>query len=124
MFRSTKATSSSSSLASTATYATASPTPQKTQKDFSSAFASLQGDYGFLGGVPMRPAAPTTPSSSKPRGTPPAFAKQPPVKTGTKDFEASFATLSSTYGFGGGVQCTPRTRTPGAGRPGESSQWR
>ncbi|KDR73953.1 hypothetical protein GALMADRAFT_157779 [Galerina marginata CBS 339.88] len=95
---STSSRSSMSSVPSTSTSARSSVLPPP--KDYEASFGHLSSSYGFGGSVPSLP-----PKSQKQpkRSVSPSSSPQPTVvrpSTG-KDFETSFAQLSSSYGFGG-----------------------
>ncbi|KAJ7626251.1 hypothetical protein DFH06DRAFT_736948 [Mycena polygramma] len=97
---------STTSLASTTTVSSRTPlTRPAPQKDFQAAFANLQSTYGFGGSVPSPvPKQQKSTSSKRPTSssTAPAPTPRSPLKS-TKNFEAAFADLQSTFGFGGAV---------------------
>ena len=76
------------------------PSLQKPQKDYFAALGSLQSQYGFGGGAPTPVTLPQPSKSSKPSSSPPAVAA-PAKSSKTKDYEAAYAALCSSYGFGG-----------------------
>ncbi|KAJ6478533.1 hypothetical protein C8R47DRAFT_1138674 [Mycena vitilis] len=101
---------STTSLASTTTVSSRTPlTRPAPQKDFKAAFANLQSTYGFGGSVPSPVPKQQKPTTSKrnPKSLPTAPAPAPatgaprsPSKP-IKNFQAAFADLQSTFGFGG-----------------------
>ncbi|KAF7370979.1 hypothetical protein MSAN_00732100 [Mycena sanguinolenta] len=70
-------------------------------KDFQAAFASLQSTYGFSGSAPSPVPKKNAKSTSAPRSAVPPSVTRTPLQAGNKNFEAAFADLQSTYGFGG-----------------------
>ncbi|KAJ6485745.1 hypothetical protein C8R45DRAFT_997748 [Mycena sanguinolenta] len=80
-------------------------------KDFQAAFASLQSTYGFGGNAPTPVPKKNSKSSSAPRSAVPAPVTRAPQQPSTKNFEAAFAALQSTYGFGGAAPSpVPKSR--------------
>ncbi|KAJ7643369.1 hypothetical protein DFH06DRAFT_598273 [Mycena polygramma] len=101
---------STTSLASTTTVSSRTPlTRPAPQKDFQAAFANLQSTYGFGGSVPSpvpkQQKSPSSKRSTKRSPTAPAPATDAPRSslTPTKNFQAAFADLQSTFGFGSAV---------------------
>ncbi|KAF9478887.1 hypothetical protein BDN70DRAFT_807911, partial [Pholiota conissans] len=89
---------------------------QPTPKDYESSFVNLSSQYGF-GGSSMpslpRKSAKTTTSTTSSSSTSQPASKAPSVQQSTathsqKDFEASFAQLSTSYGYGGGFSLPTR----------------
>ena len=104
------AMSSTSSSTSSLPMSQRQPTP----KDYESSFVNLSSQYGF-GGSSMpslpRKSAKTTTSSSSSKSQPASKAPSVQQSTAThsqKDFEASFAQLSTSYGYGGGFSLPTR----------------
>ncbi|KAJ7035524.1 hypothetical protein C8F04DRAFT_1097553 [Mycena alexandri] len=114
---------STASLASTTTtisssaHLISSTTPQS--KDFHTAFATLQSTYGFSATAPS--PVPKKQRASEPMRvptvvTPSVVRSRTPATAPTKDFEAAFADLQSTYGFGGAAPTAItklKSKTPG-----------
>jgi len=115
-----RATVMSSPTASTASLISKDKKPSPPQKDYAAAFADLQSSYGASGHAPVLPVS--SAKSSKKSKTDDAAATQPPSnseptpndsKKGTaegglqpptpakKDYESAFASLQSSFGFGG-----------------------
>ncbi|KAJ6474645.1 hypothetical protein C8R47DRAFT_927182, partial [Mycena vitilis] len=69
-------------------------------KDFQAAFANLQSTYGFGGSTPS-PVQKHKKSSSSPAPSSTSAPTQRASPKGTKNYEAAFGDLQSTYGFGG-----------------------
>ena len=88
------------------------PPPPPQQKDYASAFASLQSTYGTAGHIPTPVSASKkstrqpTHTSSRP-STPP---RNLPTPNAPRDFQAAFGKLSSSYGFAGLVPSLPSRR--------------
>ena len=73
----------------------------KQQKDYEATFAALQSTYGFGGTAPVLPAL-TERKAAKASKAATSHATPVAAKSGAKkDYEAAYATLSSSYGFGG-----------------------
>ena len=71
-------------------------------KNYESAFGQLSSSYGFGGAVPSLPPKSSKPSKkSLPKST--TSPVPPPRPQPAKDYEAAFAQLSSSYGFGGSI---------------------
>lgn len=75
------------------------------QKNFSAAFANLQSQYGFSGGMTV-----PTPVRETPYSNPPPKARKhlstsptPTPSSQSKNYELAFGNLASSYGFHGGV---------------------
>ncbi|KAF7317854.1 hypothetical protein MKEN_00873300 [Mycena kentingensis (nom. inval.)] len=84
-------------------------------KDYADAFASLQSTYGFGGATPSPVAKKTKAATSvttrnSPKPTPSPSQPSTESKATSKDYQAAFADLQSTYGFGGAVP-TPIPRS-------------
>lgn len=90
-----------SSVTSTSSSSTLLKKPSTQPKNYSGAFATLQNQYGFSGSAP---APVTLPKASKSKSTV-APSAQPSPKT-TKDYEAAYGALCSSYGFGGAPSYT------------------
>ncbi|KAJ6474646.1 hypothetical protein C8R47DRAFT_1143783 [Mycena vitilis] len=99
----------STSTASLTTVSSRTPlTRPAPQKDFQAAFANLQSTYGFGSSVPSPVPKQQKSSTSSKRSTkssrtapaPATDAPRSPLKR-TKNFQAAFADLQSTFGFGG-----------------------
>ncbi|KAJ7643379.1 hypothetical protein DFH06DRAFT_598384 [Mycena polygramma] len=94
------------SLASTTTVSSRTPlTRPAPQKDYQATFANLQSTYGFGGSVPSpvpKQQKSTSSKRTKSSPTPATDAPRSPLKP-TKNFQAAFADLQSTFGFGGAV---------------------
>ncbi|KIJ53980.1 hypothetical protein M422DRAFT_24972 [Sphaerobolus stellatus SS14] len=74
------------------------------QKNYESAFASLQSSFGFSGTAPCMPSLSKSKSSatSSSRNTSPTAAPQRScTSTSSKNYESAFGQLQATYGFGG-----------------------
>ncbi|KAJ6478534.1 hypothetical protein C8R47DRAFT_1323020 [Mycena vitilis] len=104
---------STASLVSNTSVSSRTPlTRPATQKDYQAAFGNLQSTYGFggsglyygVGGSALSPLPkqnkPASPKRSKNSPTAPATGAS--TKT-TKNFQAAFGNLQSTFGFGGAV---------------------
>ncbi|KAJ7777380.1 hypothetical protein B0H16DRAFT_956008 [Mycena metata] len=106
---------STTSLASTTHTVSSSahlirPTTATTQsKDFHSAFATLQSTYGF-GATAPSPVPKKRLTSESTQHSTAVVSSRTPATAPTKDFEAAFADLQSTYGFGGAAS-TPITKS-------------
>ena len=69
-------------------------------KNYSSAFAALQNQYGFGGSAPAPTTLPKA-SMAKSTNTSVAVPAAQPTSKATKNYEAAYGALSSSYGFGG-----------------------
>ncbi|KAJ7230637.1 hypothetical protein GGX14DRAFT_312560, partial [Mycena pura] len=93
---------STTSLVSTTTVSSRTPLTGAQPKDFQAAFASLQSTYGLSGTTP----SPMNRNDVKYNANAGARSSVAPTSTtaksaAPKDFQAAFADLQSTYGFGG-----------------------
>lgn len=93
--------------------------PSSPPKDFSAAFGLLSSQYGVgLAKSPLPPAAtPQKERKEKKEKRSTSEKEEARTSSGTKDFEAAHAALSSRFGFGGSWPIPKRqTKTKDAGR--------
>ncbi|EIW57155.1 uncharacterized protein TRAVEDRAFT_72347 [Trametes versicolor FP-101664 SS1] len=94
--------------------------PSSPPKDFSAAFGLLSSQYGVgLAKSPLPPAAAPQKEGKEKRKEKRSTSEKEEARTssGTKDFEAAHAALSSRFGFGGSWPIPKRqTKTKDAGR--------
>ncbi|KAJ7065257.1 hypothetical protein C8F01DRAFT_736997 [Mycena amicta] len=113
--------SSTTSLLSDTTVSSRTPIVQKSEsKDFSDAFASLQSTYGF-GSVapspsPIARSPKSTVANKNKTANPSSPSPSPSAVQPSKDYEAAFADLQSSFGFGASIgpilPPVPRRTTP------------
>lgn len=89
-------------MSSASSFTTSSPAQSK---DFQSAFANLESNYGFAGSAPSPAPKNTTPRSRTSLVT--AVSSRAPLHA-PKDFQSAFADLQSTYGLAGPPSTVPR----------------
>ncbi|KAJ7156881.1 hypothetical protein C8R43DRAFT_407272 [Mycena crocata] len=92
--------SSTTSLVSNTTVSSRAPLNGLQSKDFQSAFATLQSTYGSSGSAP-RPVSKSSKTHSASGLTAPTTVSSRAPLAPKKNFQAAFADLQSTYGFGG-----------------------
>lgn len=105
--------SSNTSSTSVATTFSKAPLMPSSEKDYSAAFASLQNNFGFTGtAAPIYNPAPA-PKVKRVGTRSSTSAPAPPRSsiTSTKDYEAAFGTLSSSFGFVGRAPSVPQSST-------------
>ena len=101
------AAASTTSLTTIASTSSITPLQQtsKPRKNFEATFAALQSTFGFGGTAPMLPTMPTRKASKKSKSAAsPAAAAQALASAqrgAPKDYEAAYAAMCSSYGFGG-----------------------
>nr|GAT53499.1 predicted protein [Mycena chlorophos] len=115
--------SSTPSLVSTvSSRATLVQQPKSNTKDYSAAFASLQSTYGFGGAVPS-PVSKTPQRTQKMQTRKSVFKQEAaarPIASGStsgKNYEAAFADLQSSFGFGGPIGPSPVPKTRSRSNP-------
>ncbi|KAF7979918.1 hypothetical protein HWV62_40324 [Athelia sp. TMB] len=78
-------------------------------KDYNTAFGALASTFGTSGATPRPPRdSPSPSSSSTPLASAPPAPAPPSSPAPRKDFEAAFANLSQSYGYGGSTAVLPR----------------
>jgi hypothetical protein len=99
--------SSAASYSSTASLVSKNSASAKpgSPKNYEAAFANLVSSFGFGGGVPItsQKVAKMPKSHQTPVTSPATHVTR--SHTAPKNYEAAFGSLSSSYGFGGGVPC-------------------
>ncbi|OCH86477.1 hypothetical protein OBBRIDRAFT_797141 [Obba rivulosa] len=89
-------------------------TQSRTRKDFFSAFGKLQSFYGnssALVASAQKSAAPTYPAPAKASKAADTHFETAGSTATTKQYEAAFGVLSSSYGFGGTAPMLPSRKS-------------
>lgn len=100
------------SSSTTSLLPTSSSSSRFSSKKWEASFGKLASSYGFGPAIPSLPPKSkcdtTAPSSSKPNSNHSVNSFDPKSE---KDFESAFGSLSSSYGFAGGVPSKPAKTT-------------
>lgn len=92
----TSVTSTSSDASTTTLLKQSGP-----EKDYFTAFGTLQNAYGFGGSAPIVPSAPKSSKPTKSKSVSDATPATAPTTSQGKNYEAAYGALSTMYGFGG-----------------------